>query len=119
MILRYSPVFAVHLRALSFEVSRAKASALEAALDTETSKNRELEGANAELEGRNSVLRRKLQDAEDDKRRMAREMETFWQDSSPVVLLVNLGFFMCHIYCLEIGQLREMYPEHFRIWVEI
>jgi len=62
------------------KVSRANASALEAALDNETSKNRELEGANSELEGRNSVLRRKLQEAEDDKRRMAREMDAFWQD---------------------------------------
>lgn len=55
------------------KASRAHAADLGASLDDANRRNSELQGRNAELEGVSSVLRRKLEQAEEDNRRMARE----------------------------------------------
>eukprot|EP00931_Biecheleriopsis_adriatica_P085484 TRINITY_DN599_c0_g1_i1.p1 TRINITY_DN599_c0_g1~~TRINITY_DN599_c0_g1_i1.p1 ORF type:complete len:750 (-),score=180.41 TRINITY_DN599_c0_g1_i1:65-2266(-) len=51
------------------KASRAHAASLEASLKEEKLYSAELQGRNAELEGHNAELRRKLADAEDDRRR--------------------------------------------------
>lgn len=62
------------------KASRARERELANSLDNANQLNAELRGQNSELEGRNSALRRKLEDAEDDKRRMAKEIDNLWGD---------------------------------------
>jgi Ca2+-binding EF-hand superfamily protein len=64
------------------KASRDHAAALEVSLENEQAANHDLRGRNAELEGCLSVVRKQLKEAEDDKRRMRREIDCFWGDES-------------------------------------